>query len=157
MPRHRKIPRGEGSRAAVARADIVREARSWIGTPWKHQGCLKGRSCDCVGLVKGVALELGLPVGLVDAERYRGYSRLPNPGTMLEGLDAHLGRVRPEAAGPGDVLLFVIDGNPQHLAILSECGSIVHAYTQARGVVEQAIPPGWRRRVIRAYRYPGVE
>jgi NlpC/P60 family putative phage cell wall peptidase len=33
---------------------IVAEARSWIGTPYRHQASLKGVGCDCLGLVRGV-------------------------------------------------------------------------------------------------------
>ena len=38
----------------LARATIVAEARAWIGTPYRHQGSLKGIGCDCLGLVRGV-------------------------------------------------------------------------------------------------------
>ena len=40
--------------ANVTRAAIVAEARSWIGTPYRHQGSLKGAGCDCLGLIRGV-------------------------------------------------------------------------------------------------------
>jgi len=38
----------------LTRAAIVAEARSWIGTRYRHQGSLKGVGCDCLGLVRGV-------------------------------------------------------------------------------------------------------
>ncbi len=37
-----------------AREAIVAEARSWIGTPYRHGAALKGSGCDCLGLVRGV-------------------------------------------------------------------------------------------------------
>ncbi|MFL5163197.1 MAG: peptidase P60, partial [Microvirga sp.] len=33
---------------------ILAEARSWIGTPYRHQASLKGIGCDCLGLLRGV-------------------------------------------------------------------------------------------------------
>ena len=33
---------------------VIAEARSWIGTPYRHQASLKGVGCDCLGLVRGV-------------------------------------------------------------------------------------------------------
>jgi cell wall-associated NlpC family hydrolase len=36
------------------RAAIVAEARSWIGTPYRHQASLKGVGTDCLGLLRGV-------------------------------------------------------------------------------------------------------
>ena len=35
--------------------DVVKEARTWIGTPFVHQGRTKGLACDCLGLMIGVA------------------------------------------------------------------------------------------------------
>ena len=33
---------------------VVKEALSWLGTPYRHQGSRKGVGCDCLGLVMGV-------------------------------------------------------------------------------------------------------
>lgn len=38
----------------ITAADIVVEARSWIGTPYAHGAALKGTGCDCLGLVRGI-------------------------------------------------------------------------------------------------------
>jgi len=35
-------------------AEILRAARRWIGTPYRHQASLRGAGCDCLGLVRGV-------------------------------------------------------------------------------------------------------
>ena len=42
----------------MRRAEIVRAARSWIGTPYRHQASLKGVGCDCLGLLRGVWREV---------------------------------------------------------------------------------------------------
>ena len=41
----------------MKRADIVEEARSWLGTPYHHQAALKGVGCDCIGLLRDVFSE----------------------------------------------------------------------------------------------------
>lgn len=73
----------------VTRKDAVAEARAWLGTPFQHQGCLKGVACDCIGLVKGV----GLALGLVDydpaspqAQAFASYSMMPDSKRMRQGL-----------------------------------------------------------------------
>jgi hypothetical protein len=43
----------------LLRSQIVAKAKSFIGTPWKHQGRTR-RSVDCVGLVVAIADELGV-------------------------------------------------------------------------------------------------
>ncbi len=40
--------------------EVVRVARTWLGTPYHHQGRVKGAGVDCAGLSVGVAKELGL-------------------------------------------------------------------------------------------------
>ena len=40
------------------RDDIVAAARSWLGTPYRHQMSLKGEGCDCIGLIRGVWREM---------------------------------------------------------------------------------------------------
>ena len=52
-PPHRE----EGVSSAFADR-IVETARSWIGTPYRHQASLKGVGCDCLGLVRGVWREI---------------------------------------------------------------------------------------------------
>ena len=37
---------------------VVAIARGFIGTPYRHQGSLKGVGCDCLGLIRGVWREL---------------------------------------------------------------------------------------------------
>ncbi|HMM10451.1 MAG TPA: peptidase, partial [Paracoccus solventivorans] len=36
----------------------VEIARGWIGTPYVHQGSVKGAGADCLGLIRGVWREL---------------------------------------------------------------------------------------------------
>ena len=42
----------------MRRAEIVAAARSWIGTPYRHQASLRGVGCDCLGLLRGVWREV---------------------------------------------------------------------------------------------------
>ena len=34
--------------------EAVAQARLWLGTPYRHQGSLRGIGCDCLGLLRGV-------------------------------------------------------------------------------------------------------
>jgi branched-chain amino acid transport system ATP-binding protein len=55
---------------------LVAEARCWLGTPFRHQGRIRGQGVDCIGLV----LEPARALGLTDY-RPGAYSRLPDAGT----------------------------------------------------------------------------
>lgn len=145
----------------TARADIVAEARAWIGTPWRHQAALKGVGTDCIGLIGGVALALGLPgAGEWAADQtLHCYGRTPDPTLLTTACDRLLDRIGIAAARAGDILVVAFERDPMHFALVSSDqapGRIVHAYAQRRRVVEQPLPiPGGR--VVRAYAFRGVD
>ncbi|WP_213308164.1 NlpC/P60 family protein [Paraburkholderia sacchari] len=135
----------------VTRAQIVEEARTWLGTPYRHQGRLKGVACDCAGLVIGVARALSLK-----AEDVEGYTRRAD-GSLAGHCDARMERIAPEHAQAGDVVLFHWNNSPVHLAILTGPDSIIHAFAINRFVCEHRIDEKWRRQIVRYYSIPGVE
>jgi NlpC/P60 family putative phage cell wall peptidase len=134
------------------RQEIIKEARSWIDTPFTHQGRAKTKGCDCAGVVIAVGIDIfGIPFKEV------AYGIEPNRERMQETLNTYLTPIEVEDAQPGDVLWIKIKGQPQHLAILTERGTIIHSYAGVGRVVEHSFDNKWKRRVYRAYRYPGVD
>ena len=85
-----------------------------------------------------------------------GYSRLPQ-GTLLEAVcDREMRRLAdPALAELGDVLLFRIEREPQHLGVIGNYlhggFSLIHAYAQARKVTEHVLDATWMSRVVAAY------
>lgn len=133
----------------VTREQIVAEARTWLKTPFRHQGRVRGVGVDCAGVVVGVAHALGL-----STFDHTGYGREPHGGMLKRLLDAHLDRVTGEPQ-PGDVLLMRFEREPQHLAIVSDLG-IIHAYERVGRCVEHGLDEVWRRRIVRAYSFLGL-
>jgi NlpC/P60 family putative phage cell wall peptidase len=162
----------------MARGAIVAEAASWIGTPYRHQASLKGAGCDCLGLVRGVwRARLG-----DEPERVPGYTRdwaeAGGVEALAEAGRRHLVEIAPEAARPGDVLVFRMrpGGPAKHAGILVE-GALdmadrrdvrsgtgggrvrlprfVHAYEGA-GVVPTRLTRWWAGRLAFAFAFPGV-
>lgn len=68
-------------------AHVIAAARGWLDTPFHHQGRLKGVGVDCIGLVVGVARELG--VGIYDEAEL---ARQPREGRLRAALNEHLQR-----------------------------------------------------------------
>jgi cell wall-associated NlpC family hydrolase len=133
------------------RAAIIAEALEWVGTPYHANQRAKGIGADCIGLVAGVALAIGLPVNGLSSD----YSPKPD-GRMQPYLDAHLDRVTVEAS-PGNVLLICLGREPHHLAIFANAGQIIHAYRPAGKCVVQSYTDYWRGVTVAAYRFKGVE
>ena len=139
-----------------ARADVVNAARGWLGTRWHHQASLRGVGADCIGLIVGVARELGIPeAAQFDAsQEIRGYGRQPDPEMLLRACDELLAPCEHPVAG--DILLFRFASEPQHFGIMSASDYFIHAYAQGRKVVENRINDMWRARIVGAYAYRGI-
>lgn len=143
------------------RAAIVAEARTWLETPYRHQAYLKGVSCDCWGLVRGV----GEALSIINVDhrfaRFRSYARLPNPKKMGEGLQTFLERIDGPDAGPGDVVWLAWRPEvPMHLGILAEHNgtpTLIHAEGVVGKVTELAISPALRELFHSFFRYPGSQ
>lgn len=142
------------------RPEIIDEARTWVGTRWQHQASVKGAGCDCIGLIRGVAREVGLtdPFVTGEAVKYFGYGRTPDPELLLEACDKYLDR----ADGPmklANILVMRFEREPQHFALVSclDPPRMIHAYAQARRVAENGIDALWKSRVLRVYDYRGIE
>ncbi len=136
----------------ATRRQILDEARAWLGTPFHHQGRVRGVGVDCIGLIVGVARGLGMAV----ADR-TDYARLPDGHGLAAALDDQMRRLAQTEPGPGDVLLLRIRHQPQHVGILGEGGTLIHAHAGAGRVVETPLAGWWGRRVLAVYRFPKVE
>lgn len=144
----------------VRAAEVIAEARAWIGTPVIWQASVKGVGCDCKGLIWGVARALGLPEGETLHARMASYSRLVPVNLLRHGLAATFERVRERK--PGDVILMNWKGSPAHLGIFTGEG-VVHAFGLGprgllRCVIEQPASAVERRfPVDSAWRWRSVD
>lgn len=132
----------------ISPEDVVREARTWVGTPFHHQGRRKAVGVDCAGVCIGVANELGLSEYDID-----GYSEDPRNGLLDRILETEMDRIDIADAKAGDWFLMAFGREPQHLAMLTDIGTIIHAYKTAERCIEHSLDSTWKRRIRAAYRY----
>lgn len=129
----------------------MRAARAFLGTRFRHQGRVPGRGLDCAGVIVCAARAVGLSG--YDAA---GYGRLPVGHALRAHLDAAgCAEIGLEQVRPGDVYLMRFDGDPQHLALVTDIG-ILHACGDIGRVVEHRLDAVWRARIVAALRLPGV-
>lgn len=139
-------------------AQVVAEARRWIGTPYLHQASLCGAGADCLGLLRGVWRAIhGVEPELVPpyTEDWAEPSRRE---VLLEAAERWLCRKAGADAASGDVLLFRMrDGSiAKHLGIQTNLGDaprFVHSYT-GHGVTESALSQPWQRRIVARFAFP---
>lgn len=145
----------------TAAADLVETARSWIGTPYRHQASCKGAGADCLGLVRGVWREVMGREPEVPPPYTPDWAERPGGGalreTMADGARRHLTEIAVSEAAAGDVVLFRMraGGPAKHAAILSGDDRMIHAYS-GRAVVETALNDWWRGKIAFAFRFPEV-
>lgn len=158
MPRCIRMPH----KLSLRRPDILVEARSWLGTPWHHQGHTKGRNCDCIGLV----VEVLRSCGYIPEFVYPVYDRMPHGDEITPYLKKYLeGPIDLKDALPGDVVQITwgkripmhlaFFGNYAHVAISAPL-SLIHSMLMPGFVAEHIYIGEWIERTKGIYRIPGV-
>jgi len=133
----------------ITRAQVVREAQRWIGTPYHHGQTVQGPhgGVDCAMLMAGVFSAVGyLPP--FDVAHYPPDWFLNNRAERYLGVVLEYAReIEPDQAGAGDVVLFCLGADRAryaHGAIIDAPGmpNIIHASSDARMVRPQQAGEG---------------
>lgn len=140
---------------------VIAAARGWLDTPFRHQGRVRGRGCDCLGLLVGVAKETGLTdrrgAPLWEYDRH-AYGHRPHGELLSQRLGAALIPISSCDLMPADIALFTFDHNPQHLGLITDCSagdkSLIHAYLPAKKVCETRMDAAWHARLTACFRLP---
>lgn len=124
-------------------------AMGWLGTPYVTGQAVRGRGCDCVGLVRGVWSELtGRPLPEVPGWRRDWADARGRP--LLSAARAHLVEADPGEAGPGSAVILRLAGREVHTGILGPPDAegnptLIHA---VEGVGVARVPLGHFRPAI---------
>jgi NlpC/P60 family putative phage cell wall peptidase len=136
---------------------IVEMARSWIGTPYRHQASCKGMGADCLGLIRGVWREIyGAEPEPVPAYSME-WSEPSRDEALWRAARRHMLAKPPGEVIAGDVALFRMREGAvaKHLGIITQTDGhtgFVHAYS-GHGVVESKLSLPWRRRIVAGFEF----
>lgn len=133
--------------------ELIKEARTWHGTPYQHQGRTR-HGVDCVGLAIRVAQDLGLTEFDI-----REYERTPSNKLMKDLLMQNCILVNGSPLQPAMLLHMAFEKQPRHIAIVTSAEPlrIIHASSEHERVVEHVVDQKWRNRIRGAYMIPGVD
>ncbi|MEY8828068.1 peptidase [Sedimentitalea sp. XS_ASV28] len=139
---------------------VVKAARGWLGTPYRHQAACRGAGTDCLGLVRGVWREIMGSEPEVPPAYSMDWSEPQGQERLWQAATRHLCEQPGNASAPeiGDVILFRMRSGAvaKHLGIVSAVGAapaFVHAY-ERYGVVESRLSDPWRRRIVARFKFP---
>ncbi|MGD9613846.1 MAG: hydrolase [Alphaproteobacteria bacterium] len=109
------------------RAAVIREAESWLNTPFHHAARVKGAGTDCLMLLAEVYERCGV-IGHIDPPFYvADWALHRDAEKYMEGLLQYTREIEgpPE---PGDIALFKFGRTFSHGAIVTEWPCVIHAY-----------------------------
>lgn len=142
----------------VTSPDIVRVARGWIGTPYRHQASLRGAGTDCLGLIRGVWREVYGAEPETTPAYTPGWAEAGGSEALASAARRHMIEISVGERRAGDMLLFRWRSHlpAKHAGIATGCNHMVHAQDGAM-VAEIALNDWWRRHLSHAFRFPGIE
>jgi NlpC/P60 family putative phage cell wall peptidase len=134
---------------------VVAAARTFLGTPYRHQASLAGAGCDCLGLLRGVWRVL-YGTEPMAVPPYRADMRDPANGGALRRAAERLLVAQAQPLAAGQVVLFRLGGmaEAKHCGILVSDQRFIHAQERL-GVVEANLTEAWARRVSGRFSFPG--
>lgn len=115
------------------RERVIKEAKTWLGTPYHHQAAIKGAGVDCAQIL----VEVYAAVGVVDKIDVGDY---PHDWHLHRSEEKYLWWVekycsRIEEPSMGDIALFTFGRCVSHAAIIiSWPDELIHSYIR-QGVV----------------------
>lgn len=115
------------------RAAILREAESFLGTPWHHEARVKGAGVDCGQLIIACYIASGLVPHFETGSYPADWMLHRSEERYLGWVEQYLDPV--DVPGPGDVAAWKYGHCFSHGAIVVEWPRILHAYRRERGVV----------------------
>lgn len=153
------MARASGVGESVPGAEIMARARTWIGTPYRHQASCRGAGTDCLGLLRGLWREVYGAEPEVVPSYTPDWSEPDGAECLLAAAARHLVPITLADVSPGDVLVLrmVFGGVAKHVGVRASTGpdqpTLIHAYS-GHGVVESPLTPAWQRRIASAFRFP---
>lgn len=139
------------------RANIINVTRSWIGTPYHHQQAVKNIGCDCLGLVRGIYVELyNKPVQAITPYS-KDWAEQSGEETLINAAKLHLKQATISTMQPGDVIIFRFRKwmVAKHTAILTAPDKMIHAIEGAK-VEEVHLGKWWRRHIASVFSFPEI-
>ena len=136
----------------ATRSQFIAAARTYIGTPWRHQGRDR-HGLDCVGLIVAAAAEIGIVAN--DIPNYRRANR----GKFFDAVLAHT-KALTELPRSGDLVVMRDHIAPIHIGILCiEDGrrTLIHAATRRRSVIEEVVTPELNAEIVAYRSFDGLE
>ncbi|MDE6669993.1 MAG: C40 family peptidase [Muribaculaceae bacterium] len=129
---------------SAGQQELVDEAMTWLGTPYKYSWQIKGKGTDCSGMVVEVYGHIGVDGLPRNSAKQAEYCR------NLKAKDVEV----------GDLVFFATGKDPHkisHVGIMLDKDNFIHASTSKGVVISQISTPYYTRTFKQYGRVPGFE
>lgn len=130
---------------------ICVEAEKWIDTPFHHQARKIGVGVDCIGVVVGVGVKLGLVLPSADRS---DYARDPFNRTLETEVAKNMDKIAEPTKGCVILMRFGVE--TQHCAFYLGDDMMLHAYQKQGRVVKHRYNSVWRGMSTAFYDFKGL-
>lgn len=114
------------------RAQIVAEARTWVGTPYHHRASIKGAGVDCAMILIEVYSAVGLVAKFDPGEYVHDWMLHKSAEKYLEWVEQHSKRTNSPL--PGDIAVWQFGRTFSHGSIVVDWPLVIHAHRRSRAV-----------------------
>ena len=133
----------------LLRETVVGEARSWLGTPFKHQACVRGCGVGCGTFLIAVYSSVGIKTPAIDSlpfftEQWHLHEREERYLAILEQFARYV-----ESPVAGDIAVFKMGRVYSHSAIVIDWPTVIHAHWKGGVEIADASKPPLKDRPIR--------
>lgn len=118
----------------MTRADVVREALRWEGTPYHHRARVRGAGVDCAMLPAAVYEAAGL-IPHVEPEYSPQWMLHRDEEKFLSWITLYAREIPRDRVGPGDLAIWKYGRCYSHAAIVIDMPEVVHAVIRGGGVL----------------------
>ncbi|MDJ0579101.1 NlpC/P60 family protein [Crocosphaera sp.] len=128
---------------------FLKEADEWVGTPRMDGQCKKQVGCDCVGLLIGVAKEIGYLPGDYKEPNYYQTAR---GDSLVKILEKHLkltDRTK-DSFIVGDIVVIEYGNQLTHVGIIYSENLIIHSHRKM-GVVKVNVDQALKRKIKKVF------
>ncbi len=132
------------------RKTLIDEARTWLGTPWKHNQRVKGHGIDCVNFLHEIASVSGIELPAIP----KRYTRNVVGNSISSYLSQVFKPITLAQCQSGDILVFHWGNTGHHVGIVTgttPCITFIHADNSLGSVVEQNLDTVLLTRLIEQY------
>lgn len=131
------------------RQAVIEEAKTWLGTPYHHQGRIKGVGVDCATILCEVYEKVGL-IPYVDPTPYPPDWHLHRESERYMGWMEQYGYAT-ETPQPGDIVLWKFGRCFSHGGILVDAKTIIHSYLHIGVTLEKLSCEAFQGRAKKYY------